>query len=59
MRRAPEDVTIDMPFEVMRMVREALKSGLYGDDLSEAIVTLMRPGLFEAVRIGAATLKQK
>jgi hypothetical protein len=41
------------------MIREALASGLYGDDLNDAIIALLRPGLMDAVRIGAAKLKSK
>lgn len=53
---APEDITLTLPREVMRMAREALASGLYGDSIDEAVVALLRPGLLEAVRIGAARM---
>lgn len=55
--KRPETIEIDLPHEAARMIREALASGLYGDSLNDAIIALLRPGLMEAVRIGAAKLK--
>jgi hypothetical protein len=53
-----EPVRISFPPQVARMIEECHKSGLYGDTPNEVLLSLIRPGLLQAVSAGIAKLKR-
>lgn len=49
---------VQLPPQVMRMLVDCLKSGIYGETMDEVVLSILRPGLLNAVNAGITQLKE-
>lgn len=50
------DLHVTIPEAVMEMILDCKGSHLYGDTLSDVVLSLLRPALLDAVKMGVTKL---